>query len=199
MVIAEVEDQIIAQLRAAFGATLREVDHKPAKLDAEELARVLSLAPAAYVSFLGFRQGAKLPERTMEAAYGVYLVAQNAAGEQARRRGDARLIGAYEMAELAFVALDGWAPASAAGAIAVASCENLFAAAFEKAGRSCYGLVLAVPIEMQPALEGLGSIPGIGTFITFDASWDIPPLGNASRPPPSTIRDAGDRVTLPAP
>jgi phage gp37-like protein len=131
VVIAEVEDQIIEQLRATFGATLREVDHKPAKLDAEELARVLSLAPAAYVSFLGFRAGEKLPERTMEAAYGVYLVAQNAAGEQARRRGDTRLIGAYEMAELAFVALDGWAPASAASTIAIQSCENLFAAALE--------------------------------------------------------------------
>lgn len=194
MVIAEVEDQIIAQLRTTFGATLREVDHKPAKLDADELARVLSLAPAAYVSFLGFRAGEKLPERTMEAAYGVYLVAQNAAGEQARRRGDARLIGGYEMAELAFVALDGWAPAAAAGAIAIQSCENLFAAAFEKAGRSCYGLVLSVPIEMQPEAGA-----GMGNFITFDASWDIPPLGNASRPPPSAIRDAGDRVTLPAP
>lgn len=192
MVIAEVEDQIIARLRATFGATLREVDHKPAKLDADELARVLALAPAAYVSFLGFRAGEKLPERTVDAAYGVYLVAQNAAGEQARRRGDARLIGAYEMQELAFVALDGWAPASAASTIAVQSCENLFAAAFEKAGRSCYGLVLAVPIEMQPELGA-----GMGNFITFDASWDIPPLGNASRPPPSAIRDAGDRVTLP--
>lgn len=190
MVIAEVEDQIITQLRQAFGATLREVDHKPAKLDAEELARVLTQAPAAYVSFLGFRAGEKLPERTLDAAYGVYLLAQNAAGEQARRRGDSRSIGAYEMAQVAYLALEGWAPASAANTIAVQSCENLFAAAFEKAGRSCYGLVLAVPIEMQPG-------PLAPDFLTFDASWDVPPHGNVSRPPPSDNRDAGDRVTLP--
>ena len=193
MVIAAVEDEIIARLRASFGARLREIDHKPARLDAEELARVLSQAPAAYVAFLGFSRADRLPDGTVLAAYGVYLVAANAAGDQARRRGTPQAIGAYEMIGLASAALEDWTPASAAGPISVQSCENLFGAAFEKAGRSCYALPLAVPVELPASPDAAN----LADFVTFDVSWDVPPHGNVPRPPPSNPRDAGDRVTLP--
>ena len=193
MVIGAVEDQLIQRLRDAFGNRLREVDHKPARLDAEELARVLTQAPAAYVAFLGFSPEGRLPERTVMAAFGVFLVAANAAGDQARRRGAPQVIGAYEMVLLASAALEGWTPAAAAGPIALKGCENLFGLAFEKAGRSCYGLPLGIPIEL-PATPDAALL---GDFVTFDVSWDIPPHGNVPRPPPSNPRDAGDRVTLP--
>ena len=59
--IGALEDAIICRLRDAFDGRLREVDHKPAKFDADELLRVLSNAPAIYVAFLGFQRTERPP------------------------------------------------------------------------------------------------------------------------------------------
>jgi phage gp37-like protein len=211
--IAEIEDQVLARLRGAFRGRLREIDHKPAKLDATELARVLSQAPGAYVSFLGWRPSERMPEGVVIATWGIYLLAANAGGEQARRRGNPGtpgVIGAYEMVTVAMGALDGWEPASAAGEIGITACENLAAEAFEKAGRSCYGLAIEMPMAIQReygVLEGGELVDPLGDFLIFDAAWDLPPAGNVPSPPnptnppavPAPNRDAHDRVHLPPP
>jgi phage gp37-like protein len=215
--IAAIEDEILARLRAAFRGRLREIDHKPAKLDAGELARVLSQAPGAYIAFLGWRPAERLPEGVVVASWGVYLLAANAAGDQARRRGAPGAIGAYEMVCVAAGALDDWEPASAAGKIGITACENLAAEAFEKAGRSCYGLAIEMPVEIAreygvaaPA-GGPGSadelVDPLANFLIFDAAWDVPPAGNVPPPPnpaavpavPAPNRDAHDRMHLPPP
>lgn len=197
MRLAEVEDAIVAQLRGAFGDRVREVDHRPDRLDAQQLADMLSLAPSAYVALLGLARR-QAPEGTWDARFGVYLVAANASGEQARRRGDAATIGAYEMTEVAVRALDRWAPAGAAGAIEVATAEALDARAFDRAGRTVHGLVLELPVALPR-----GADPAeLSAFVTFDAAWDVPPHGNVPAPPPPSPdaglggRDAGDRLTL---
>jgi phage gp37-like protein len=195
LVIGDVEDEIVRRLREQFAGRVRAVEHKPARLDADELARVLTLAPAAFVSWLGFAAEERLPDGVVRAQWGVYLLAANAAGEVARRRGQGAEIGGYEMAIAAYAALHLWRPASAAMHIEVSSCENLFSAAFEKAGRSCWALALTVPVELPLGVEAVEG--ALGRFETFDASWDVPPLGDVSRPPPSANRNAGDRVTLP--
>jgi phage gp37-like protein len=199
MVIGAVEDQIIARLVTAFQGRLREIDHKPAKLDADELMRMLTVAPAAYVSFLGWT-GTERPDQAVKASWGVYLIASNAGGEQARRRGDDATIGAYEMLEVAVAYLDDWTPASAAGFIDVRSAENLFGTAFEKAGRSVYALVVDVPLDLNPVAPD--TAPSLDAFVTFHADWDVPGFGNVATPPPApdtgaTRADAVDRVTLP--
>jgi len=201
-VIAAIEDAIIARLGAAFAGRVREVDHKPAKLDADELNRILTVAPAAYVAMLGW-QRAERPEGTIALSWGVYLIAANASGERARRRGDAATIGAYEMAITAAASLERWVPPGAAGPVEVRSCENLFGAAFEKAGRTVYGIVLDLPAKLQDVLAVPGE-PTPGDFITFHGDWDIPPLGNVATPPPAPASgadqaDAVTTVTLPAP
>ena len=192
--IAALEDAFVARLAASFAGRVREVDHKPDRLDADELARVLSMAPAAYVALLGLRRRDR-PDGTWDATWGVYLVAQNASGERARRRGDAATIGGYEMMQVAIAALDGWSPAEAAGAVEITQAEQLQADAFEKLGRTVYGLVAEVAIEMPRGVAPDGLAP----FVTFDAAWDIPPHGNVAAPPPppaDAARDAGDRITL---
>jgi phage gp37-like protein len=196
--IGTIEDAIIARLTTAFAGRVREVDHKPAKLDAEELNRILTAAPAAYVALLGWQRQDR-PEGTIALSYGIYLIAANASGERARRRGDAATIGAYEMAITAAATLERWVPAGAAGPIEVRSCENLFGAAFEKAGRTVYGLVLELPASLD---QVVGEAPP-GDFITFNGDWDIPPFGDVAKPPPApatgaTAADAVTRVTLPA-
>jgi phage gp37-like protein len=214
-VIGALEDAIICRLKEAFQNRVREVDHKPAKFDADELLRILSQAPAIYVAFLGF-QRTERPPSSVRATYGAYMVAANASGERARRRGDEATIGAYEMAVLTAATLERWVPEGAAGPMEVQSCENLYATAFEKAGRTVYGLVCDVPVQIQdgwgvPVLDN--AAPGAGTdadappsfldnFITFHADQDIPPFGNVATPPPApeagaNRADAVLRVTLP--
>ena len=192
--IGPLEDAIICRLREAFDNRLREVDHKPAKFDAEELLRVLSNAPAIYVAFLGF-QRTERPPGSVRATYGAYMVAANASGERARRRGDEATIGAYEMAVLAAAKLERWVPDGAAGPIEVQSCENLYATAFEKAGRTVYGLVCDVPVQIQDDWD----VPTtLDNFITFHADQDIPPFGNVAKPPPAPTSgaDRADAVVL---
>jgi phage gp37-like protein len=196
--IGALEDAIICRLREVFQARVREVDHKPAKFDAEELLRILSQAPAIYVAFLGWQRSARLPG-CVTTTYGVYLVAANASGERARRRGDEATIGAYEMAVCTASSLDRWVPEGAAGPMEVQSCENLYASAFEKAGRTVYGLVCDVPVQIQDDWD----VPAnLDNFITFHADQDIPPFGNVAKPPPApeagaNRADAVVRVTLP--
>ena len=209
--IGALEDAIICRLREAFDGRVKEVDHKPARFDAEELQRVLSNAPGIYVAFLGW-QRVERPPGCVRATFGAYIVAANASGEVARRRGDQVTIGAYEMAILTAATLERWLPAGAAAPIEVQSCENLYATAFEKAGRTVYGLVCDVPVQIQDAWgvpqidAGDGSAaapPGfLDNFITFHADQDIPPFGNVATPPPAPTTganraDAVVRVTLP--
>jgi phage gp37-like protein len=209
--IGALEDAIICRLREAFQGRVREVDHKPAKFDADELLRILTMAPAIYVAFLGWQRSARLPGSVMT-TFGVYLVAANASGERARRRGDEATIGAYEMAVLTAATLDRWVPEGAASQIEVQSCENLYASVFEKNGITVYGLVCDVPVQIQdawgvPVLDdaapGADAPPAIlADFITFHADQDIPPFGNVSKPPPAPTSganraDAVVRVTLP--
>ena len=209
--IGALEDAIITRLREAFDGRVKEVDHKPARFDAEELQRVLSNAPGIYVAFLGW-QRVERPPGCVRATFGAYIVAANASGEVARRRGDQVTIGAYEMAILTAATLERWLPAGAAAPIEVQSCENLYATAFEKAGRTVYGLVCDVPVQIQDAWgvpqidAGDGSAaapPGfLDNFITFHADQDIPPFGNVATPPPAPTTgasraDAVVRVTLP--
>jgi phage gp37-like protein len=190
--IAAVEDALLARLAEAFQGRLRAIDHVPARLDEAELARVLSLAPAAYTAFLGFQRRER-PDRTVDATWGVYLLAANASGERARRRGDATAIGGYEMALLATAALEGWRPPEAAGPVEVLSCENLFSPAFEKLGRTVYGLAIELPMELPEGVED----PRLGLFETFHADWDVPPHGNVAPPLPADAPDAADTVSLP--
>ena len=187
------EDALVLNLREAFGQRVREVDHKPDRLDVDELSRILSMAPAIYVAFLGMpRKGT--PQGVWIANFGIYCLAQNAAGERARRRGDGVTIGAYEMAELVVRHLDGWAPEMAAGEVEATSIENLYAPAFEKAGRTLYAVTLEIPLVLPRGLDPATLEP----FVTLDVSWDVPPLGNVSAPP-AADRDAGDTITLEQP
>ena len=208
--IGALEDAIIARLEVAFAGRLKEVDHKPAKFDADELLRILSMAPAIYVAFLGWQRSPRLPG-SVNATFGAYLVAANASGERARRRGDPATIGAYEMAVLTAATLDRWVPAGAAGPIEVQSCENLYATTFEKNGITVYGLVCDVPVQIQDAwgvpMNDAGDATGappvtLDNFITFHGDQDIPPFGNVAKPPPAPTTganraDAVVRVILP--
>ncbi|WP_338664995.1 phage protein Gp37 [Pararoseomonas sp. SCSIO 73927] len=194
--IAELEDAIIDRLKARFRGTLQAIEHRPAKMTAEELARVLTTAPGAFVSFLGWRRRER-PEGTATLTFGVYLVASNPASEVARRRGDARTIGAYSMIDVATRALEGFAPDAAAGAAEVTRCENLGGKAIDSAGFSVYGLAVEIPGELPTSdLPEDNEEAQVGEFRVFRTDWDVPPHGDVGPDLPAERADAADHITV---
>lgn len=202
MIIAAVEDQIIARLDAAFAGRLREIAHRPAGTDRPTLVRSLLRAPGICIAFEGW-EATERPEGTVTAGWTIYLIAANASGEAARRRGDAATIGAYEMLEVAARVLERWQPAAAAGAASVTQAAlvdpaipvGIVPTSFATSGRSAYVLTLKLPLLL--AGPDAGPPPSLDPFVTFHADWDVPVHGNVTPPLPAADPDAADTVTLP--
>lgn len=202
MIIAAVEDQIIARLAAAFAGRLREVAHRPAGTDVAAMVKSLLRAPGICIAFQGW-QATERADGAVTATWKAYLIADNASGEAARRRGDDATIGAYEMLEVAARVLERWQPGTAAGAASVTLAElvdpailvGLDPASFAASGRSAYALTLAVPLLLTGP-DG-GPPPSLDPFVTFHADWDVPVHGNVTPPLPAASPDAADIVTLP--
>lgn len=189
--IAAIENHLVAQLRALFGDRVREVESGPAQLSEGELERILRVAPAVYVAFLAGRREVG-PGIKMVGSWGVYAVAANAAGEQARRHGDARTIGAYDLVELAAAQLDQHVVPDV-GTAEVREITNLFSAAFVRHGRSVYAVVLDLPMTLPAGVDP----STLADFATFHANWDVPAHGNVDPPLPADAdADATDNVTL---
>lgn len=188
-VIATVETHLVELLRDAFGDRVREVESVPAQLSPEELTRVLKAAPALYVAFLGGRRS-EARGLAFTASMGIYAVAANAAGEEARRHGDARTIGAYDLVEITAALVDRHR-APEIGTLEVREITNLFSAAFTKAGRTVYAVVLDLPL----ALDDQPDLSLLDDFATFHADWDVT-LGNVSDEVPAVDADASDTITL---
>ncbi|HEY4254583.1 MAG TPA: phage protein Gp37 [Roseomonas sp.] len=203
MTIAAVEDQIIARLATAFDGRLCAVEHRPAGIDNGAVVRSLLRAPGICVTFLGWQASARA-DAAVTASWTIYLIATNASGEAARRRGDAATIGAYEMLEVTARSLDRWLPAAAAGAASVLRADMLDPASLHLAldvaspvstGRSAYLLTLAVPLLLTG--PDAGPPLSVDPFVTFHADWDVPVFGNVTPPLPAAAPDAADTVTLP--
>src|SRR3546814_20452412 len=73
-------------------------------------------------------------------SWGIYAVAAHAASERARRHGDPRTIGAYDLVEIAAALLDQHVVPEV-GTIEVREITNLFAAAFVRQGRAVSDIV----------------------------------------------------------
>jgi phage gp37-like protein len=203
MIIAAVEDQIIARLAAAFAGRLREVAHRPAGTDVAAMVKSLLRAPGICIAFEGWA-ATERPDGAVDGTWKIYLIAANASGEAARRRGDDATIGAYEMLEVAARVLERWQPAAAAGAARVAQADMLDPAipaasadptSFGTTGRNAYALLLRVPLLLTG--PDAGPPPSLDPFVTFHADWDVPVHGNVTPPLPAASPDAADTVTLP--
>jgi phage gp37-like protein len=195
--ITALEDALLARLRAAFGATLQAIDHRPAALDEPQLHKLITKAPAAYVGFLGFA-ATELTDASVDCQFGVYLVARHVTDEPSRRRGDGRtLIGLYDMARIATASLrehvlaDEAGEPVALGPIRIVRLDPLPADVFAKHGLAVHGLVVSVPAELT-----LGELPSLDDFETFHADWDVPPLGNVQPPLPAGTADARQTIAL---
>lgn len=187
MSIAGVEQHLIDTLKATFGATLRAVESLPADWDDETFRRVLRQAPGLFVVFGGGprNEDESEPGRVViDSRWGVIAVTTHSSGELARRRGDKREIGAYDIIQRASRRLEGHAvPGN--GEIQVREVENLFSAQLEKQGAALYGLHLVLPMY----LTGDDDIePALDDFITWHNGIDTVPADGQA--------EATDTVTL---
>lgn len=184
MSIASVEQFFIDTIKARFGARLKGVESLPSDWDSKTVDRMLLLAPGAFVVFAGGPAIAGTSE--INGRWIVVAITSHASGEKARRHGDGREIGAYEIIETVVPLLHDRA-VPGIGTLRFGDVANLFDAVGESKGLSIYGAGFNLPMALEAATPD-GADP-LDAFITFHAEHDLAPIDGAS--------EAADTVTLP--
>jgi phage gp37-like protein len=193
--IATVEDAIIAQLKTTLGNKVRAVSSAPNAFSGQEAADRLRLAPACYVGFMGGDSEGTQVTPAMDGSFVVYVVTENAAGEEARRRGDVTAIGAYDLVEITASVIHELTVPDI-GTLMFSGCFNLFAEELDQIGLSVYSVAFKVPMFLP--LPDLSAT--LNNFATFEAQYDIAPFLTHTEPLPdaATSVDAGsDQLSLP--
>ncbi len=139
--ISDIEDALIARIKALLGKTVRKVESIPGGWTLDSLSRALQAAPGVYVAFMGSKRGAA--EGYQDCRFSVYCVTKGA-DDVARRRGTANVIGAYDLAKLLLTDLDGF-PVPSIGTAICSGIDNLFRDAMFDLGGTVYGMQLLVP------------------------------------------------------
>lgn len=184
MSIASVELHLVEAIKARFGGRLKGVESLPSDWDNKVVDRMLVLAPGAFVVFAG--GPAIAGTREITGRWVVVAVTAHAGPEKAKRHGDAREIGAYEIIETVVPLLhDRKIPG--AGTLRFVDMANLFNSVDESRGLAIYGAGFDLPMEMEAATPD-GADP-LDAFITFHAEHDLAPIDGTS--------EAADTVTLP--
>lgn len=184
MTIKAVEDFLVATLKGRFGARLRGVETLPSEWDSKVVERMLVLAPAAFVVFAGGPSRGGTTD--IVGRWIVVAVTAHKNNEPARRHGDAREIGAYEIIETVVPLLhDRTVPD--VGTLQFVDVANLFNATDEARGLAIYGAGFDLPMALAPADPGAPD--PLDAFITFHGTTDLAPADGQA--------DAEDTVTLP--
>lgn len=183
---ADIEDALLARVRDRFGATLRQVDSIPADWDDEMVLRFLLNAPAVFLSW-GITRSSGSTDMTAEVdvQWQFTVVTAHEGKEAARRRGDARAIGAYDIVERLIPLMHGFS-APDESALRFESADNLFSAASERRGMAVYGVLFSMPMAMQ---DGDPPPSDLEDFLRFHADYDQQPTDGQT--------EASDHVTLP--
>ncbi|MGE0671967.1 MAG: DUF1834 family protein [Methylibium sp.] len=200
MAILTIEDALIARIKSLLGNKVRGVESLPGDWDDDMLKRFLKGVPGVFLAFAGGRAPAPgAPVVTFPGQWIAYVATGHASGEAARRRGDSRQAGAYELSEALMKGLHNFT-VPAEGTVSFVAIENLFTGQIERQGVSVYAVTFQMPMTLDQAVDE----NTLDTFETFDVQWDVPPhdtdaehrkwLGgdtSTSRP------DAHDTVGLP--
>jgi phage gp37-like protein len=198
MSIKAVELALIDRIKQLLGARVRQVASLPGDWDDDMLKTFGKAAPGVFVAFTGGprREAPAGVEASITAGWAVYVATAHAT-EQARRQGDARQIGAYDLVELLAPALHG-AQLAGAGTLNLEGITNLYTGVIERQALSVYGLGFTMPMTFARA-----ETDSLDDFETFVALYDVPPItpenhvawlaGNTSTSAP----DAADTVVLP--
>ncbi len=165
-VISTIEDALLTVVGSTLGTTVRRKESLPGGWTHDMLSRALQYSPGVYACFQGGRRG--VGDGYQTGRFTVYAVAKGAR-EAERRRGNARVIGAYEMLEFLLPVLDGLQVPDI-GTMEVTGIDNLFRDAMFDLGGTVYGISLAMG---NMPLDYLTDTAALDDFVTFDATYDI--------------------------
>jgi phage gp37-like protein len=190
MIIAVVENAIIAACQARLGSAVREVKSLPTGLSAGELEERMRAAPGVYVAFLGgtFKDEASA---VLDARFGVFFLAQTGGDESLARLGTLQQIGAYRMFERCLPVLHGlktdW------GTLSAKEFNNLFSAEIDKRGLALYSVSFSLPVTFSDDDNiSLEKFQAAFLQYTDDADQAQPPI-----PVPAGETIAQDIVAIP--
>lgn len=200
-IITAIEDSLLAKLTAAVAGTKLRVDSLPGDWDDDMLKRLQQLAPCVLVSMSGGApkvQGELEP--TVQSQWQVYAITSHPSGQEARRRGNAQALGAYELlSRLIVPALHGYVVPDA-GTCYLARIDNVFTGAVERQGLAVYSAAFTVPMPFTTLSDG----SALDDFATFAAQLDVPPHSATTEYPKwlagnyaDSAPDAIDTVALP--
>lgn len=168
-VIATAEDAIVAAAKTALGfpaaAVVRAVETLPGGWTLDMLTRALQMAPSVYVAFTGGAQQSSLGY--VHGRFALFAVTKGAREEE-RRRGNPRVIGAYDIVERLATQLDEL-DVPDIGTLFVRGVENVFRDAMLDLGGTVYALNTELPNMPWPAKD----VSTLAPFITFDGSHSM--------------------------
>lgn len=139
--IAATEDALLATVQTALGATVKKVEAVPGGWTAETLNRALQFSPGVYVAFQGATPGTA--QGYLNGRFTVYCVTKGA-DEAARRRGNPRVIGAYDLVAILAPLCSGLLVTDV-GTLVLRGIDNLFRDAMFDLGGTVYAIQLEMP------------------------------------------------------
>lgn len=182
-IVSLVEDALINRIKARFGNALRKVDSLPGDLDEALLKQILVQAPGVYILFSGGPRRNAENSNDIDGKWVIFAITGHASGQAARRRGDALMIGAYQIISIICGSLSGYV-VDDVGTLELVNVQNLFNGAIDRQGCSIYAATFNLPMSFTPVLD-----PALlDDFVTFHADYDFAPQDG--------VNDATDQVTL---
>lgn len=164
--IAAVEDAVLAEVAATLGGTVRKTGSLPGGWSVDSLQRALQFSPGVYVAFQGMTPGAG--SEYHHGRFSCYVVSKGAA-EADRRRGNARVIGAYDMLERLLPRLANLAVPDV-GTLKLRGVDNLFRETLIELGGTVYGINLELP---NMPFDYTADLATLDDFVTFDVVHDL--------------------------
>lgn len=163
-IIGTIEDALLGIAKATLGDTIKQCQSIGGVWTEQSLQRALQFAPGVYVAFIGASKAGLLGY--MNLSYSVYCVSKGS-DDVNRRRGNPRVIGAYDLVARLSTAFSG-AVLVDIGSIELQRIENLFADALFDIGGSVYALQLSIPnVSFATAQD----VTGLDDFMTFDGRF----------------------------
>lgn len=186
--LAKVEDAMIERCRELVGDRLKAIEDLPGNWDDATFEAARRNVPGIYIAWSG---GAAVSSGRagINSRYAVYVVTGQASGERARRRGNDRSIGAYEILERVVPGLHGLSIGDV-GPLRLERVDNLYSDQNDKKGVVVYGAVFAIDKMMFPAAKDASSLADFEIFHTTSKVPDGPdteghhvfPNGNEAAP-----------------
>lgn len=170
--LAEAEDALVAHIKASvLCAKLRAVDTLP-DLEGDSLVKKFATdAPAVYVAPAA---SFGITDSIMDVGFGIACVARNAGGQDKARKGDSKLIGMYQIAEMIASMMNGYQagqiPLYATG-ISIMNDEKIFKAGLQ---------VAVVTLQGRAMLASSIDESTLDDFETMHSQYDIPPHETAT-------------------